>query len=104
MKLRKNDNVIVVSGKDRNKKGRILSIDHARQRVVVERVNLVKKTTRRRSQNDRGGIIDIEASIHISNVMAIARDGKPSRVGYKIDQGKKVRILKRGGELYEGGN
>ena len=104
MKLRKNDNVIVVSGKDRDKKGRILSIDHAKQRVVVERVNLTKKTTRRRGQNDRGGIIDIEAPIHISNVMAIGRDGKPSRIGYKVEQGKKIRILKKGGEPYEGGS
>ncbi len=97
-KLKKNDNVIVIAGKDKGKTGRILRIDHGSHRVVVEGINLVKKAMRKRRQNDRAGIIEIEASLDVSNVMAVTKSGLPSRVGIKIDGDRKVRYLKKTGE------
>ncbi len=97
-KLKKNDNVIVVAGKDKGKTGRILRIDHANRRVVVEGVNLVKKAVRKRRQNDRAGIIEIEAPLDVSSVMAVTKNGQPSRVGIRIDGNRKVRYLKKTGE------
>ena len=97
-KLKKNDNVIVIAGKDKGKTGRILRIDHGSHRVVVEGINLVKKAVRKRRQNDRAGIIELEASLDVSNVMAVTKNGQPSRVGIKIDGDRKVRYLKKTGE------
>lgn len=97
-KLKKNDQVKIISGKDRGKTGRILSIDRIRGRVVVEGANMVKKTKRRRSEQDQGGIIEIEAPIHISNVMAIAKNGKTSRIGIVMKGNEKHRIAKKTGE------
>jgi large subunit ribosomal protein L24 len=97
-KLKKNDNVIVIAGKDKGKTGRILRIEHGSHRVVVEGVNLVKKAVRKRRQNDRAGIIEVEASLDVSNVMAVTKSGQPSRVGIKIDGDRKVRYLKKTGE------
>ncbi|ADN01476.1 50S ribosomal protein L24 [Spirochaeta thermophila] len=98
-KLKKNDPVMVIAGKDKGKTGRILSVDRERGRVVVEGVNLVKKAVRRRSANEPGGFVEVEAPIHISNVMYLAKDGKPTRLGYKFVDGKKVRYAKRTGEV-----
>jgi large subunit ribosomal protein L24 len=97
-RLRKNDQVIVVAGKDKGKTGRVLRIDAAQGRVLVEGINMVKKAVRKKSQQDRGGIIEVEAPVHISNVMAVTRDGKPSRIGYGEAGGRRVRILKKTGE------
>ena len=97
-KLKKNDTVVVVAGKDKGKTGRILRIDQARGRVLVEGVNMVKKAQRRRSQNESGGIIEKEASLDLSNVMFVAKDGKRSRLGYRVEGGEKVRYSKRTGE------
>jgi len=97
-KLKKNDNVIVIAGKDKGKTGRILRIDHGSHRVVVEGINLVKKAVRKRRQNDRAGIIELEASLDVSNVMAVTKNGQPSRMGIKIDGDRKVRYLKKTGE------
>lgn len=97
-RLKKDDNVIVVAGKDKGKTGRILRIDHENGRVVVEGVNLVKKAVRKRRQNDRAGIIEIEAPLNVSNVMAVTKNGQPSRVGIKIEGDRKVRYLKKTGE------
>lgn len=98
IKLKKNDLVKVVSGKDRGKTGKILTIDRIRGRVIVEGVNMVKKTKRRRSEQDQGGIIEIEAPVHISNVMAVTKGGKVSRVGYTGTGESKARIAKKTGE------
>ncbi len=97
-RLRKNDDVIVVAGKDKGKTGRVLRIDAAKERVLVEGINMVKKAVRKKSQQDRGGIIELEAPVHLSNVMAVTRDGKPSRIGYSESSGRRVRILKKTGE------
>ncbi|MFA7567858.1 MAG: 50S ribosomal protein L24 [Alkalispirochaeta sp.] len=97
-KLRKNDQVIVITGKDKGKTGRILRIDREKGRVLVEGVNMVKKAQRQRSQNEQGGIIEKEASLSISNVMYVGKDGKPSRLGFREDKGEKVRFSKKTGD------
>jgi large subunit ribosomal protein L24 len=97
-KLKKNDQVMVVSGKEKGKTGRILSLDLIKGRVIVEGVNMVKKAVKKKNQEDRGGIMDIEGSLHISNVMLVDKSGKPTRVGYKFDKNQKTRISVRTGE------
>lgn len=97
-KLKKNDTVQVIAGKDKGKTGRLLRIDREKGRVLVEGVNMVKKAQRRRSQNESGGIIEIEAPIHISNVMFVGRDGKPTRLAHREEGGEKVRYARRTGE------
>ncbi|GAB6090122.1 50S ribosomal protein L24 [Spirochaeta dissipatitropha] len=97
-KLKKNDLVKIISGKDRGKTGRILSIDHTNGRVVVEGANLVKKTKRKRSEQDQGGIIEIEAPLNISNVMAVVKNGKVTRLSISGEGLKKKRVAKKTGE------
>jgi large subunit ribosomal protein L24 len=101
MKVKKGDTVLVIAGKDKGAKGKVIQAYPARDRVLVEGVNRIKKHTRI-SQNQRGaqsgGIITQEAPIHVSNVMVVA-DGKPTRVGKKTaDDGKRVRISRRTGK------
>lgn len=91
-KLKKNDQVTVISGKEKGKTGRILKIDTKNNRVLVEGVNLVKKAMRKKNQNDRGGIIEVEASLHISNVQILDKNGKPTRITYKIEGDEKSRV------------
>lgn len=98
-KIKKNDQVKVISGKDKGKTGRVLQIDRLKGRVIVEGVNMVKKTQKPKSQNDKGGIIDIEAPLHISNVMLMTKDGKTTRAGYRLDNKEKVRFAKKTGEV-----
>jgi len=100
MKLKKNDNVKVLAGKDKGKTGRILKIDQVNQRVVVQGVNMVKKTMKKRSQQDQGGIKEIEAPIHVSNVALLLKNGEASRIGFKLEEnGDKVRFAKKTGEV-----
>ena len=99
MKLKKNDNVKVLSGKDKGKSGRILKVDREKERVVVQGVNMVKKTMKKRNQQDQGGIKEIEAPIHVSNVALLLKNGETTRIGMKFDEsGKKVRFAKKTGE------
>lgn len=102
MKMKKGDTVLVIAGKDKGAKGKIIQAYPGRQRVLVEGVNRIKKHTPI-SQNQRGaesgGIVTQEAPIHVSNVMVVDSDGKPTRVGYRIgEDGKKVRISRRTGK------
>ena len=103
MKVHKGDTVLVVSGKDKGAKGKVLQAYPDRDRVLVEGVNRIKKHTAV-SANERGaqsgGIVTQEASIHVSNVMVLDSDGKPTRVGYRTDEqtGKRVRIAKTNGK------
>ncbi|MCC3376639.1 50S ribosomal protein L24 [Cohnella sp. REN36] len=98
--VKKDDNVIVITGKDKGKKGRVIAAYPRENRVLVEGVNLVKKHTRPSTNNPQGGIIEQEAPIHASNVMHVdPKTGKPTRIGYKVlDNGNKVRIAKRSGQ------
>ncbi|MFS8630034.1 MAG: 50S ribosomal protein L24 [Bacillales bacterium] len=99
MHVKKGDKVKVISGKDRGKEGVILQVFPKKNRVIVEGVNMVKKHARPSQDNPQGGILNIEAPIHVSNVMPIdPKTGEPTRVGYKIIDGKKVRIAKKSGE------
>jgi large subunit ribosomal protein L24 len=102
MKVKKGDTVLVIAGKDKGAKGKVIQAYPTRDRVLVEGVNRIKKHTRV-SQNQRGaqsgGIVTQEAPIHVSNVMVIDSDGKPTRVGKKTtDDGKRVRISRRTGK------
>jgi large subunit ribosomal protein L24 len=102
MKIKKGDTVQVIAGKDKGAKGKVIQAYPDTQRVLVEGVNRIKKHTRI-TQNQRGaqsgGIITTEAAIHVSNVMLVDGDGKPSRVGKKTtDDGKRVRISRRSGK------
>jgi large subunit ribosomal protein L24 len=101
VKIKKGDTVVVIAGKDKGAKGKVIQSYPATERVLVEGVNRIKKHTRI-TQNQRGaqsgGIITQEASIHVSNVMLVV-DGKPTRVGKKVtEDGKRVRISKRTGK------
>ena len=102
MKVKKGDTVVVIAGKDKGAKGKVIQAYPTRDRVLVEGVNRIKKHTRV-SQNQRGaqsgGIVTQEAPIHVSNVMVIDSDGKPTRVGKKTtEDGKRVRISRRNGK------
>jgi large subunit ribosomal protein L24 len=97
-KLKKEDSVQVIAGKDKGKRGRILKILRDKDRVLVEGVNIVKKAKKRRSQQDRGGIVEVEAAIHISNVAIVCKKCGPVRIGYKIDGDKKIRVCRKCGE------
>ncbi|MGZ4510790.1 MAG: 50S ribosomal protein L24 [Mycobacterium sp.] len=103
MKVRKGDTVLVIAGKDKGAKGKVLQAYPERNRVLVEGVNRIKKHTAI-SSNQRGaqsgGIVTQEAPIHVSNVMVVDSDGKPARVGYRVDEEtcKRVRISKRNGK------
>jgi len=98
MKIKKGDEVIVIAGKDKGKKGAVLSVLRENDRVVVAGVNMIKRHTRP-DRAGAGGIVSKEASLHISNVALLdPKEGKATRVGYKIDGDKKVRISRRSGE------
>jgi large subunit ribosomal protein L24 len=102
MKVKKGDTVVVIAGKDKGAKGKVIQAYPTRDRVLVEGVNRIKKHTRV-SQTQRGaqsgGIVTQEAPIHVSNVMVVDSDGKPTRLGKKTtDDGKRVRISRRSGK------
>jgi large subunit ribosomal protein L24 len=104
MRIRKDDTVVITGGKDRGKTGRVLRTEPAKRRLYVEGLNMIKRHQRPRSVKDTqksaqaGGIIDKEGPIHISNVMLLdPQDNKPTRVGVKVKDGKRVRVAKRTG-------
>lgn len=99
--IKKGDNVMVIAGNDRGKQGRVLEIIVEKQRAIVEGVNLVKKHTRPNADNPKGGIIEQEAPVHISNLKVIDSKGNATRVGRKKDEktGKTVRYSKKSGEV-----
>jgi len=97
-KLKKDDNVEVVAGKDKGKQGRILKILRDKDRVIVQGVNIVKKAQKKRKQKDRGGIAEVEAALHSSNLMIVCKKCGPTRIGYKVDEKSKTRVCKKCGE------
>ena len=99
-KIKKDDTVQIIAGKDKGKSGKVLRIDRKTGRLVIQGLNMVKKTVRPKNQQDKGGIIDIEASINASNVMIICKKCGPTRIGFKIDGDKKKRICKKCGETF----
>lgn len=97
-KLRKDDQVKVIAGKDKGKTGKILKIDTKNGRVIVQGINMVKKAVRPKKQGEKGGIIDIEAALHISNVMLMTKSGDITKAAYKVEGGEKIRISRKTGE------
>ena len=99
MHVKKGDKVKVISGKDKGKTGVVLTALPKKDRVLVEGVNIIKKHTKPNQANPQGGIVSQEAAIHVSNVMLLdPKSGEPTRVGYKVEDGKKVRVAKKSGE------
>ena len=102
-KIRKGDNVIVLSGRDRGRRGEVIQVMTAEGRALVRGIHMVKRHQRQSATQD-GGIISKEASVHLSNLaIADPKDGKPTRVGFKVQpDGKKVRFAKRSGAEIDG--
>lgn len=101
MKIKKSDKVVVIAGKDKGKEGKVLVVDRAKNKVIVEGVNMVKKHIKPNAQNPQGGIITKEAPIDASNVMYVYQ-GKPTRIGYVFDnEGNKQRIAKSTGDVID---
>jgi large subunit ribosomal protein L24 len=100
--VKKGDTVKVISGKDKGQEGKILEAYPTKSRVLVEGVNMVKKHAKPSQSNPQGGILNQEAPIHVSNVMVVdPSTNEPTRVGYKDENGKKVRIAKKSGETLD---
>ena len=100
MKIKTGDTVKVIAGKDKDKEGKVLSVDKKTGRVVVEGVNMVTKHAKPSASNQQGGIINKEAPIDASNVMYV-QNGKATRIGYKVEDGKNVRVAKKTGEVID---
>ena len=98
-KIRKDDTVQVIAGKDKGKRGTVIRIVPKKDAVIVSGVNIVKKAMRKKSQQDQGGIAEIEAPLNISNVAIVCKKCGPTRIGYKIDGEKKVRVCRKCGDI-----
>ena len=101
MHVKKGDTVLVLSGNDKGKQGKVMSVDRKSQRAIVEGVRIISKHTRPNAQHPQGGIVKQEAPIHISNLMVVDKSGTPTRVGRKKDEktGKSIRYSKKSGEI-----
>lgn len=101
-KLKKGMNVIVITGRERNKTGKILRIDREAGRVVIEGVNMIKRATRPNQKNPQGGMVEREAAMHISNVAAIDPDSKRGvRIAFDSSSGQKMRVSRASGKVVE---
>ncbi len=99
-KIKTGDLVKVIAGKDKDKEGKVLSVNMEKGKVVVEGVNMLTKHTKPSAANQAGGIVNQEGAISISNVMLVV-DGKATRVGFKVEDGKKVRVAKATGKVID---
>jgi len=102
VKIKKGDRVVVLAGKDKGKKGEVLKVLPKENRAIVQGANMIKRHTRP-TQTQAGGIVEREASIHISNLAFVdPKTGEPTRIGYKfLDDGRKVRVARRSGEVID---
>jgi large subunit ribosomal protein L24 len=102
MKIKKGDEVLVIAGKDKGKKGRVMRVFSAEQKILVEKINYQTAYLRKSQENPKGGISKIEGKLHLSNVKLVCpRSGKPTRVGYSIlADGTKQRLAKKSGEVF----
>lgn len=101
VKIKRGDNVIVTTGKNKGSKGEVLEVirkEGKDPRVIVAGINIVKKHTKPSAQNPQGGIVEKEASLHISNVSLVDKSGKATKAGYKVEGDKKMRVAKTTGE------
>ena len=101
-KIKKGDRVVVLTGKDKGRQGAVLRVLPKEDRVVVEGLNMVQRHTRPTQMDPQGGIKNKEAAIHISNVAIVDSNGKPTRVGFRVEGDKKVRVAKTTGEVING--
>ena len=101
-KIKKGDRVVVLAGKDKGRQGSVLKVFPKDERVLVEGLNIVQRHTRPTQSDPQGGIKNKEAPIHLSNVAIVDSKGKPTRVGFRVDGDKKVRIAKTTGEVING--
>ena len=101
LKIKKEDQVVIIAGKDKGKTGKVLEVLPRENRIVVEHINIMKKAQRRTQKNQQGGFVEIEVPLHISNVMLLdQKTNKPTRFGISIlKDGSKVRISKKSGEV-----
>lgn len=98
-KIRKDDTVEVIAGKDKGKRGTVVRVITKKDAVIVSGVNIVKKAMKKRSQQDQGGIVEIEAPLNISNVGIVCKKcGRPVKAGYKLNGDKKIRVCRKCGE------
>ena len=107
IRIRKNDTVKVIAGKDKGKTGRVLEVDRERGRVLVEGVQMVKRHTRPNpARQIKGGIAERESMIHISNVMLVTSSGLPTRVGFQVEttggKTRRIRVARKTGEVLDG--
>ncbi len=101
LKIKKGDNVIVITGRDKGKTGSVLQVNPTEMRVVVQGVNVAKRHTKPRP-GQPGGVVEKELPIHVSNVAHVdPKDNKPTRVGYKVVDGRKLRVAVRSGEMID---
>ena len=98
MRLKKDDTVKIIAGEDNGLTGKIVKVDPVKERVIVQGANMVKKTMKKQNAQDKGGIVEVEAPIHVSNVALVSK-GSVSKIGYKMENGKKVRYAKKTGEV-----
>ena len=101
LSIKKNDQVVIIAGKDKGKTGKVLKVIPKTQKAIVENANIVKKAKRKTQQDQQGGFLEIEAPIHLSNLMLLdKKTNKPTRFGISIlKDGSKVRISKKSGEV-----
>ena len=97
MRLKKDDTVKILSGKDKGLTGKIVKVDPVNERVIVQGANMVQKTMKKKNAQDKGGIMEVEAPIAVANVALVSKGGV-SRIGYKMENGKKIRYAKKTGE------
>ncbi len=99
MKIRKNDNVLIIKGKDSGKKGKVRQVFPEEGRLIVEGANMIKRHSKTKGQARQGGIIELEAPMNVANVMIVcSKCGKPARIGSSVVEGKKTRICRACGE------
>jgi len=98
IKLKRDDQVMVMTGRDQGKSGKLLRIDRIKGKVIVQGLNMVKKAVKPKRQDEKGGIIEIEAPVDASNVQILCKKCGPTRIGHKFEKDTKVRICKKCGE------
>ena len=98
VKIHRNDTVEVIAGKEKGKRGEVVKVLREENKVIIRGLNMVKKAMRKRSQQDQGGIAEVEAPISVSNVMILCKTCRKTRIAYEIKDGKKGRICRKCGE------
>ena len=99
IKIKRDDNVIVIAGEHKGSTGRVIKVINDHNKVIVEGVNIIKKHSKPSAQKPQGGIVEKEAPIHVSNLSLTTPDGKATRVGYRLEDGNKIRFAKKNNEV-----